>query len=537
MKTSKSFKLLLCLLLPILILVNCDKTDDSPSNSDGSVIKGTFTIMTSLKEEIEINLSAKNFTLEEILNETQVTVNDSEGTEVLNELYPDLPDPITLPVGNYRLFMERTGDVRPNFDNPTYVNTEFHSGGAALAISKDAETEINGTLVLDHIKVVVDFSDEVLQAYPDLTADVFDPDPADATPEAEKLRWTAAENGISGYVFIDNHGADLQVSLSATDGNTGQALSATKTFPGASYNQKYHLSIELSEHGGTGSLSIDPSILPEDVIEEVIPFPMGEAICSGSSMGDYEILKKLLEANLHPDEPSELILDWDLTDTSMASWNGVTLDTEGRVIEIFIEVSGTTIKFIPEFGQLCRLVRLTLHDFHSSTLGVIGQLSNLEYLWIGESTILTLPPEIGMLRNLKELSIGNGQFRVLPPEIGQLSNLERLVLTSLFIETLPPEIGQLTNLKYLDLNSNSASGAMFIPTEIGNLRNLEELYLNASELTSIPEELGQLSNLTFMDLSENPVINIPQVVCDLDDADTEIRLDDGSSGFPADVCN
>ncbi len=54
MKTSKSFKLLLCLLIPILILVNCDKTDDPPRDADGTETMGSFIIKTSLKEETKL---------------------------------------------------------------------------------------------------------------------------------------------------------------------------------------------------------------------------------------------------------------------------------------------------------------------------------------------------------------------------------------------------------------------------------------------------------------------------------------------------
>ncbi|MEA5552831.1 COR domain-containing protein, partial [Anabaena cylindrica UHCC 0172] len=52
----------------------------------------------------------------------------------------------------------------------------------------------------------------------------------------------------------------------------------------------------------------------------------------------------------------------------------------------------------------------------------------------------SLPPEIGQLTNLQSLYLSNNQLSSLPPEIGQLTNLKQLELDEKKIINLPPEI-------------------------------------------------------------------------------------------------
>ena len=77
----------------------------------------------------------------------------------------------------------------------------------------------------------------------------------------------------------------------------------------------------------------------------------------------------------------------------------------------------------------------------------IGQLSNLQELWLDNNQIIVLPESIGQLSNLQYLSLSNNQITVLPESIGQLSNLQELWLNNNQITVLPESIGQLSNLQ------------------------------------------------------------------------------------------
>ena len=115
--------------------------------------------------------------------------------------------------------------------------------------------------------------------------------------------------------------------------------------------------------------------------------------------------------------------------------------------------------------------------------------------------LTTLPPEIGNLKNLEVLYLIGNKLKTLPPEIGNLTKLEVLNLNRNKLTTLPPEIGNLTNLKGLNLSSNQLTT---LPAEIGNLTNLRWLYLDSNQFTTLPPEIGHLKNLERLYLRGNP---------------------------------
>jgi Leucine-rich repeat (LRR) protein len=124
-----------------------------------------------------------------------------------------------------------------------------------------------------------------------------------------------------------------------------------------------------------------------------------------------------------------------------------------------------------------------------------------------------LPPEIGQLKNLQKLYLYYNDLISLPPEIGQLTNLQWLTLYDNALVELPPEIGQLTNLQVLNLARNEL---IILPSEIGQLSNLQQLNLYNNQLRYLPTEMGILNNLTCADclltVEENPLISPPPEV-------------------------
>lgn len=135
--------------------------------------------------------------------------------------------------------------------------------------------------------------------------------------------------------------------------------------------------------------------------------------------------------------------------------------------------------------------------------------SNATKLFLRDSQLSELPPQIGQLTNLNELDLSGNQISKLPPEIGQLKNLTWLYLHNNQISALPPKIGQLTNLSELDLRGNQL---LELPREIGQLTNLNELYLRGNQLLELPREIGQLTNLNELDLSGNQLSELPPEV-------------------------
>ncbi|BBI17714.1 leucine-rich repeat domain-containing protein [Neochlamydia sp. S13] len=173
-----------------------------------------------------------------------------------------------------------------------------------------------------------------------------------------------------------------------------------------------------------------------------------------------------------------------------------------------LKLSESGLTFLsPEIGQLSQLQKLYLERNQLTCLSAeIGQLSQLRELNLNYNQLTTLPAEIGQLSQLQKLYLQHGQLTSLPAEIGQLSQLGTLYLDSNQLTSLPAEIGQLSQLQYLLLSSNQLTS---LPAGIWQLFLLDNLYLGNNQLTSLPAEIGQLSQLRFLHLERNQLTFLP----------------------------
>lgn len=97
----------------------------------------------------------------------------------------------------------------------------------------------------------------------------------------------------------------------------------------------------------------------------------------------------------------------------------------------------------------------------------LKQLKRLRLKWVNE-----IPAEIGNLANLEELYLEGKDISVVPPTIGNLQKLTHLAISKTNISTLPPEIGKLKNLISLDLSQNKLAS---FPPAMRNLTGLKDL--------------------------------------------------------------
>lgn len=117
-----------------------------------------------------------------------------------------------------------------------------------------------------------------------------------------------------------------------------------------------------------------------------------------------------------------------------------------------------------------------------------------------------LPPEIGELTNLESLFIHYNQLESLPPEIGKLRNLKKLLCYGNCLKTLPKEIGDLESLEVLELQKNQLRS---LPAEIGKLASLTLLHLSQNRLQALPKEIQQIVGLQWISLESNPGLGLP----------------------------
>ncbi len=128
-----------------------------------------------------------------------------------------------------------------------------------------------------------------------------------------------------------------------------------------------------------------------------------------------------------------------------------------------------------------------------------------------------IPDSVFKMKNLKFLSIigedcdvvdiddkGNKIDKCcglgkIPSKIGQLTNLEGLYLQLNGLDSLPREILNCSKLKEIDLTDNNISNI----DNIVLLKNLEGLYLFGCWLETLPDNIGNLKKLKELGLTGN----------------------------------
>jgi leucine-rich repeat protein SHOC2 len=185
-----------------------------------------------------------------------------------------------------------------------------------------------------------------------------------------------------------------------------------------------------------------------------------------------------------------------------------------------VNLYGNKIEKLPEsFFKLKNLKKLNLKGNRIAVLpDLFASLSELTHLNLGSIEFSVIPESIFSLKNLVHLDLSwNRNLAVLSPFIGNLANLEELYLETNLIQELPKEFSNLTKLKKLTLNRNEFSS---FPESLLNLPQLEELFIGNRKMTSFATNLSGLSNLKILDLEESELPSIPDSIGGLKNLET-----------------
>lgn len=150
-------------------------------------------------------------------------------------------------------------------------------------------------------------------------------------------------------------------------------------------------------------------------------------------------------------------------------------------------------------------------DFQS-TLDVLSKIPNIKALSLIKCHSDTLPDNIGNLKNLQLLWLRNNEFGTVPDTFSQLTELEDLNLRSCEITTFPKALFHLKKLKKLVISNNKFA---ILPDELFELTALEYLDIGSCDLTEISEKIGQLTNLKTLILDKNRITDLPDALLSL----------------------
>lgn len=213
--------------------------------------------------------------------------------------------------------------------------------------------------------------------------------------------------------------------------------------------------------------------------------------------------KKTGGDNWKDDYGTPLKENW-LSDKPVGTWNGVTTDEYGRVIELGRSLDNLCGEIPEEIGDLemLKVLRLPSNHLTGKIPSSIGNCKNLKYLYLSSNQLEgDLPVELFQCKELEVLDLCYNHFSgKVPVEIGNLSKIWALSLKSNnFSGEIPKAIGNLTNLESLYLDGNNFYGQL--PSEIGNCKRLKWAEFSHNNFSgSIPESYGDIPDLTFLEL-------------------------------------
>jgi Leucine-rich repeat (LRR) protein len=183
--------------------------------------------------------------------------------------------------------------------------------------------------------------------------------------------------------------------------------------------------------------------------------------------------------------------------------------------ELYVKDSSVT-SLSPDIAKLVNLRVLVVADLGLKELpDAIGELRNLEVLNASGNALTSIPKSIGKLTKLQNLLLGGNALAALPDEIGSLGELDLLSLSTNKLTTLPASIGKLKKLRELRADNNQIR---HLPDEFSEMTSLKIVYLGhfrngtGNALKEVPASLVKMTWLTNLYLDNNPLASLPKEV-------------------------
>ena len=169
----------------------------------------------------------------------------------------------------------------------------------------------------------------------------------------------------------------------------------------------------------------------------------------------------------------------------------------------YLGLNGTKVDFLPPvIGKLRNLKSLYLGQTNIQILPIeMKALTKMEYLALWETQLEVLPDWICSYKNLKGLYLGRDKkLQKLPENIGDLVNLEKLYLDGTGLGELPKSFGRLIKLRELSLSNTDVRRF----PKLKMMDNLSKCDLDNMVLERVPKELINSKIKIHLNLNFSP---------------------------------
>ncbi|XP_061764214.1 leucine rich repeat containing 8 VRAC subunit Aa [Nerophis ophidion] len=193
----------------------------------------------------------------------------------------------------------------------------------------------------------------------------------------------------------------------------------------------------------------------------------------------------------------------------------VVIDLSAHLLKLSVNNDGTKLTVLNNVKKMVNLSELELVRCDLEPIPTpIFSLHNLQEINLKDNNLKTMDDMITIqeLRRLVCLKLWYNQIACIPPWIGNLNNLERLYLNRNKIEELPSQLFSCLRLRLLDLSHNNLTS---IPANVGLLHNLQYFAVTANRIETLPMELFQCRKLCTLLLGNNCIETLSSRVGEL----------------------
>lgn len=263
----KNKYLLLLYLIAVFIITAChsEKMDEQSYSSKGELNLSGLSLSLDAKVD-SLSLSRAN-TVD--INSYIVTITDAQEQQAGKWLYSEMPEVVSLPVGNYRIDVVSAETAEAGFDNP------YYAGSQSFEIKKNEVTQVSGIVCkLSNVRLSFTMDD----AFKDKSDDDFK-----VTMSIESSSISMVKSDENRFAYLPAI-ADEHVLVVAWEGTVdGEFYNNVERFSGVKKGYHHTVAFKFDEVNSGGneasgglsvSVSIDGTITEKDDNIAVNPGPL-----------------------------------------------------------------------------------------------------------------------------------------------------------------------------------------------------------------------------------------------------------------------